>query len=147
MAILLSLTTGALAATKLQQITAFLNPAINVKVDGQPVQLRDGNNNVIVPINYKDLNYFPIGALSSVLGVAVDYDATTKTIMLGEKTEGTAITKGFSNMYYTKDPAQTTYKGKDYKEAYFDNHSGNRASGFMLNPENKYQKLYLQIAP
>ncbi|MHA7965904.1 stalk domain-containing protein [Paenibacillus sp. CAU 1782] len=145
-AMLLSMGTGAFAATKLQEIKAFLNPDIKVKVDGSPIQLKDANGNAIVPINYKDSNYFPIRAISDALGVAVDYDNETKTIILGEKIDGTAIAQGFDDMYHTKDPAQTTYKGIDYKEAYFNNGNGNRNGSFMLYPKKEHQKLYLQIA-
>ncbi len=143
---LLSMGTGALAATKLQEIKAFLNPEIKVKVDGSPIQLKDAKGNAIVPINYKDSNYFPIRAISDALGVAVDYNNETKTIILGEKVDGTAIAHGFDDMYHTKDPDQTTYKGVDYKEAYFNNGSGNRGGSFMLYPKKEHQKLYLQIA-
>lgn len=145
-AMLLSMGTGALAATKLQEIKAFLNPDIKVKVDGSPIQLKDAKGNAIVPINYKDSNYVPIRAISDALGVAVDYDNETKTITLGEKVDGTAIAQGFDNMYHTKDPDQTTYKGIDYKEAYFDNGKGSRGGSFMLYPKKEHQKLYLQIA-
>ncbi|RJX38659.1 hypothetical protein D3P09_14000 [Paenibacillus pinisoli] len=145
-AMLVSMGTGALAATKMQEIKAFLNPEIKVKVDGKPIQLRDANQNAIVPINYNNSNYFPIRAISDALGIAVDYDTATKTIILGEKVDGTAIAKGFDDMYHTKDPAQTTYKGINYKEAYFNNGPGNRSGSFMLYPKKEHQKLYLQIA-
>ncbi|WP_246608290.1 copper amine oxidase N-terminal domain-containing protein [Paenibacillus agaridevorans] len=143
---LASMGTGAFAATKLQEIKAFLNPEIKVQVDGTYADLRDVNGNAIAPIVYQGANYFPIRAVSDALDVAVDYDEATKTIILGEKVEGTSIAKGFDDMYHTKDPVQTTYKGKDYKEAFYDNASGNRNVSFMLYPDKNYQTLYLQIA-
>lgn len=145
-AMLASMGTGALAATKLQEIKAFLNPEVKVKVDGTPIQMKDAGGNAVVPIQYKDSNYFPIRAISDALGIAVDYDNVTKTIILGEKVDGVAISNGFNDMYHTKDPAQTTYKGVDYKEAYFNNGNGNRNGSFMLAPNKEHQKLYLQIA-
>ena len=143
---LASMGTGAYAATKLEEIKAYLNPDVKVKVDGTIVQLRDVNGNAISPILYENANYFPIRAISDALGVAVDYDQESRTIILGEKVDGTSIAKGFDSMYYTKDPDNTVYNGKDYKEAYFDNGRGNRNSGFMLYPNKEHQKLYLQIA-
>lgn len=143
---LASMGTGAFAATKLQEIKAFLNPDIKVQVDGTYTDLRDVNGNAIAPIIYKGANYFPIRAISDALDVAVDFDADSQTILLGEKVEGTSIAKGFSDSNHTKDPAHTTYKGKDYKEAFFNNHSGNRSFSFMLHPDKKHQTLYLQIA-
>ncbi|RIX50774.1 hypothetical protein D3P08_18910 [Paenibacillus nanensis] len=147
LSMLASMGTGAYAATKLEEIKAYLNPEIQVKVDGTPVQLRDVNGNAIAPIMYKDANYFPIRAISDALGVAVDYDQESKTIILGEKVDGVSIADGFDSRYHTKDPNHTTYKGKDYKEAYFDNNvDATRGSSFMLYPNKEYQKLYLQIA-
>jgi len=143
---LASMGAGAYAATKLQEIRAYLDPEIKVQVDGTFIKLVDVNGNAIAPINYNNANYFPIRAISDALNVAVDYDAKTKTIILGEKVDGVAIAKGFKDMYHTKDPAHTTYKGKDYKEVYFDNATGSRSFNFVLNPNKEHQKLYLQIA-
>lgn len=143
---LASMGTGALAATKLQEIKAYLNPGIKVQVNGTHVDLRDGKGNVIAPISYQGANYFPIRAISDALDIPVSFDETTQTINLGEKVDGVSIVKGFKDMYYTKDPVKTTYKGKDYKEAYFNDGSGNRSTSFMLYPNKEYQTLYLQIA-
>ncbi|WP_341280953.1 stalk domain-containing protein [Paenibacillus sp. FSL H8-0537] len=145
--IVASMATGAYGATKLQEIKAYLNKDISFKVDGKPVQLRDGSNNTVVPISYKGTTYLPVRSISDALGVAVDYDSKTQMIQLGEKVEGVAISSSMTtNMYRTKDAAQTTYNGKDYKEAIFDNAEGARSSSFILEPKKKYQKLYLQIA-
>lgn len=144
--ILASMGTGAFAATKLQEIKAYLNPEIKVQVDGTYVDLRDSKGNAMAPIMYQGTNYYPIRAISDALHVAVDYDESTKTIKLGEKVDGVSIVKGFDDMYHTKDPAQTTYKGKDYKEAYFNNNTGDREANFMLHPNKEHQTLYLQIA-
>ncbi|HIW33055.1 MAG TPA: copper amine oxidase N-terminal domain-containing protein, partial [Candidatus Paenibacillus intestinavium] len=144
--ILASMGTGAYAANKLQEIKAHLNPDVKVKVDGAPVQLKDVKGNAITPILYKNANYVPARAVADALGVAVDYDQATGTIIFGEKIEGTALSVGFNDMYHTKDPDLTTYKGKDYKEVYFDNATGNRSTSFMLYPKKQYQTLELQIA-
>ncbi|WP_019638871.1 stalk domain-containing protein [Paenibacillus fonticola] len=144
--ILASMGTGAYAATKLQEIKAYLNPDIKVTVDGTPVQLRDAKGNVVVPITYNDANYIPAKAIADALGVAVDYDAASRTVIFGNKTEGTAISVGFKDMYHTKDPDLTVYKGKDYKEVYYNNGTGNRSASFMLYPKKQHQTLQLQIA-
>ncbi|MDQ0087576.1 hypothetical protein J2T12_000970 [Paenibacillus anaericanus] len=143
---LVSMGTGALAATKLQEIKAYLNTEVRVQVNGSHVDLRDVKGNVIAPISYQGANYFPIRAISDALNIAVDYDETTQTIIIGEKVDGVSIVDGFKDMYYTKDSAKTTYKGKDYKEAYFNDGPGNRSTSFMLSPNKEHQTLYLQIA-
>lgn len=144
--IIASMATGAYGATKLQEIKAHLNSGISIKVDGSPVQLKDSNGMAVLPITYNNTTYLPIRAVSDVLNVAVQYDGKTETINLGEKVAGVALAKQFDHMYHTKDPAHTTYKNKDYKEAYYDNASGDRSSNFMLNAKKQYQTLHLEIA-
>ncbi|OXS60953.1 hypothetical protein B1A99_05320 [Cohnella sp. CIP 111063] len=146
LSMLASMGAGAYAASNLQEIQAYLNSGLKFKVDGQPVQLRDGNGNAVLPITYKGTTYLPVRAVSDALGVAVNYDAQAATVHLGERSEGVAILDGFSDMYHTKDTSKTSYNGKDYKEVYFNDASGNRSGSFMLYPKKKYQKLYLQVA-
>lgn len=141
-----SMAVGAYGATKLQEIKAYLNPSIAMKVNGVNVQLKDGNGLNIVPITYNNTTYLPVRAVSDALSVAVDFESATNTIHLGEKVNGTAISKGFTDMYHTKDPQFTTYGGKDYSEVYYNTGSGNREASFLLKPNKQYQKLYLQVA-
>ncbi|MGN7356395.1 stalk domain-containing protein [Paenibacillus sp. SAF-054] len=138
--------TGVYAGSNLQEIKAYLNPDIKFKVDGKPVQLQNSSGAVITPISYKDTTYLPVRSISDLLGVTVNFDGKTNTIQLGEQSEGVSIAAGFDSSYHTKDPNMTVYKGKDYKDVYFDNGSGTRGSSFMLYPKGKYQKLYLQVA-
>lgn len=137
---------GAYAAANVQTIKAFLNPSIKFNVDGQPVQLKNSSGAVVAPITYNNTTYLPVRAVSDLLGVTVNFDAASNTISLGEQTAGVSIAAGFDSMYRTKDPDKTVYLDKDYKDVYFDNASGARGSSFMLYPNNKYQKLYLQVA-
>ncbi|AIQ58129.1 stalk domain-containing protein [Paenibacillus borealis] len=145
-AVLGGMGTGVYAGANLQEIKAFLNPGIKFKVDGQPVQLKNSSGAVIAPISYKDTTYLPVRSVSDLLGVTVKFDAASNTISLGEQTEGVSIAAGFDSSYHTKDPDKTVYKDKDYKDVHFDNGSGNRGSSFMLYPNKKYQKLYIQVA-
>ncbi|THF78062.1 stalk domain-containing protein [Cohnella fermenti] len=137
---------GVYAGSNLQEIKAYLNSGLKFKVDGTPVQLQNASGAAVVPITYNNTVYLPVRAVSDALDIAVDYDAATGTIQLGEKSEGVSISSGFDSMYHTKDPDKTIYNGKDYKEVYFDNADGNRSSSFMLYPKGRYQKLYLQVA-
>lgn len=146
LAMLGCLGTGVYAGSNLQEIKAYLNPGIKFKVDGQPVQLKNGSGAVIAPISYNNTTYLPVRSVSDLLGVTVKFDGKTNTIQLGEQTEGVSIAAGFDSSYHTKDPNMTVYNGKDYKDVFFDNGSGTRGSSFMLYPKGKYQKLYLQVA-
>lgn len=144
--IIASMATGAYGATKLQEIKAYLNAEISLKVDGNPSKLQDSNGNPVLPITYNHTTYLPVRAVSDVLGVAVNYDSKTDTVHLGERIEGVAITSQFNSVYHTKDPDSTVYKGKDYKEVFYDDGLPDRPSGFMLFPKGQYQTLSLQIA-
>lgn len=137
---------GVVAGANLQEIKAFLNPGIKFKVDGQPVQLKNSSGAVIAPISYNNTTYLPVRSISDLLGVTVNFDAVSNTISLGEQTEGVSIAAGFDSGYHTKDPDKTIYLGKDYKDVHFDNGTGTRGSSFMLYPDKKYQKLYIQVA-
>lgn len=141
-----SMATGAYGATKLQEIKAYLNSGISIKANGVPVQLKDNNGSVVLPITYNNTTYLPLRSISDVLGVAVNYDAPNNMVHLGERVDGVAILKDFNDMYHTKDPAHTSYKNKDYKEVYYNNSDGNRSFSLMLKPNKKYQTLYLQVA-
>ena len=143
---LISMSIGAYGATKLQEIKAYLNPSIAMKVNGVPVQLKDSSGLNIVPISYNNTTYLPVRAVSDALQYAVNFEQATNTIHIGERVEGTAISKNFSDMYHTKDPQYTTYANKNYSEVYYNNGTSNREASFMLYPKKQYQKLYLQIA-
>lgn len=141
-----SMGAGAYAGSNLQEIKAYLNTGLHFKANGTPVQLRDANGSPVTPISYNGSTYLPVRAIADALHVAVDYDNKTGMIQLGEKVDGVSIADGFDSMYHTKDPAKTSYNGKDYKDVYFDNADGGRSSSFILEPKKKYQKLYLQVA-
>ncbi|WP_217556557.1 stalk domain-containing protein [Paenibacillus sp. GbtcB18] len=146
-AMVLSMGTGVLAGANLQEIKAYLNGSITVKYNGSPVQLQDEQGAVVLPITYDGNTYLPVRSIAKTLNVAVNYDGATNTVLLGEQAEGIALAKDFEDSsYHTKDPALTTYKGKDYKDVYFDNAKSSRGSSFMLYPKGKYQKLVLQVA-
>lgn len=147
-AMVLSMGTGVLAGANLQEIKAYLNGSITVKYNGSPVQLQDEQGAVVLPITYDGNTYLPVRSIAKTLNVAINYDGATNTVLLGEQNEGVALAKNFSNSssYHTKDPNLTTYKGKDYKDVFFDNGKSTRGSSFMLYPKGKYQKLVLQAA-
>lgn len=146
LSLLLSTSAGVYAGANLQEIKAYLNGDLKVKVNGQPVQLNDEQGNAILPITYEGNTYLPVRAVAGALKVAVDYDKETSTVLLGEKTEGVAIkTQKFSDADYSKDKKHTTYANKDYQEVLYDVRDAVRSGSFMLFPDKKYQKLVLQI--
>src|SRR5690625_3378604 len=137
---------GAFANSHLEEIKAYLNHSLDIKVDGKVEQLDDGNGNAILPITYNGSTYLPIRAVSNLLNVAINYDHEAYEVNLGERLDGIAIRhEHFNDTLYSKDPAQRTFGGTDYEEVLF-SAPGVAHNYTALRPEGKYQTLYLQIA-
>lgn len=137
---------GALASAQLQEIKAYLNGEIKVRMNGQVVQLNDASGKAVLPITYNGTTYLPVRAVSTVLDIPVQYDGGAKEVLLGERLEGVPINQEqFSNTLYTKDSALTTYGGKDYKEVLYSppNDTFNYTA---FTPNGKYKTLVLQFA-
>lgn len=143
-AMLLSVSAGVYAGANLQEIKAYLNNDIKVKVHGKQVQLLDENGSVVTPITFKGTTYLPARAIANSLNVAVGYEAATSTVLFGEKVDGTPINAKQVFFSSTKDPNMTQYKNKDYIEVL--KNMGGSGSNFTLEPEKKFQTLYLQVA-
>lgn len=75
--------TGLSVALASSQIQAILNDQIKVSFDGQVQEFRDETTNEVqYPITYKDRTYLPLRTVANLVGVGVDYDATTNTAIL-----------------------------------------------------------------
>ncbi|TYP79814.1 stalk domain-containing protein [Paenibacillus methanolicus] len=145
---LLSASAGVYAGNNLQQIKAFLDPSMKFLVNGKPFQPQNDKGAALAPISYNGSTYLPVRAISNALGVSIEYNGATNTVILGEKLAGVPIADSYGNSgsQRTKDPQSTSYNGKDYKDVHFNNLKGARSDGFMLYPKGKYQKLVLQTA-
>ena len=65
-----SMCVGAFAAGGLQQIKAYINRDITIKLDGQVKTMADEQGARVYPISYDGTTYVPIRAVSSMLGIA-----------------------------------------------------------------------------
>lgn len=83
LALVCGLTIGASAADTLKEITANLSYGITVKYNGETQTLKDANGNTVYPISYEGTTYLPIRAVSNMLGISVDWDQATQTVLLG----------------------------------------------------------------
>lgn len=88
LAMVFCLCIGALAASNLEAISAYLNRGITIKLDGQTQVLKNEQGNQVYPISYNGTTYVPIRGVSSILGVGVDWDNNTKTVLLTSKGSG-----------------------------------------------------------
>lgn len=77
----LSLTVGASAATT-QNIKVQLSPNITVKYNGEAQNMTDVNGNPVYPVLNGGTTYLPVRAVSGMLGIGVDWDGPTRTVLL-----------------------------------------------------------------
>ncbi|HER2177940.1 TPA: hypothetical protein VJS51_001779, partial [Streptococcus pyogenes] len=56
----LGIGTGALAATGLEPIKAYLNSKISLKLNGTTVTAKDANGKTVLPITYNGTTYLPV---------------------------------------------------------------------------------------
>lgn len=75
---------SAWANTQLQEIKAYLNGELKIRMDGQIVQLKDANGKSVLPISYQGTTYLPVRAVSQLLDVDVSYNAQRKEVVIGE---------------------------------------------------------------
>ena len=64
-------------------IQAYRNDEIKILLNGELQTFRDATTNEIeLPIMYNDRTYLPLRSLATMLGVNVDYDETTDTVII-----------------------------------------------------------------
>lgn len=169
LALLLSLTLalgvviGASAASGLTEITAYLNSEITVKYNGQTRTITDSNGSPTAPITYNGTTFVPLRSIAGLLGVSVDWDQATKTILLGEESSAGVDLIDTYKPYSTNREYGSSfynYQTSDYEEMDISgisvshyikmNHiggiagkKGNIASGYY-NIEGKYNTLTFQ---
>jgi len=78
---------GASASSTLEEISAYLNKGVKIKLNGLAWTPKDADGNVIYPITYEGTTYLPVRAAGEAIGLKVDWDNDTQTVLLGEKTK------------------------------------------------------------
>ena len=74
---------GVGASNLLEPISAYLNHGITVEYNDVDQNMVDANGQKVIPITYNGSTYLPVRAVSNMLGVAVNWDAPTQTVLLG----------------------------------------------------------------
>ncbi|KAG2960984.1 hypothetical protein PC120_g27895 [Phytophthora cactorum] len=142
---------GAGAAPILEKITANLNWGINYSISGKTWSPVDQNGKKLAAITYNNTTYLPVRSVGEALGVAVDYNNSSQTLMLGEKSDTTPITSekiqtDYSS-YVTKDKQFTVHQGKDYVSGVIMKSINTADKDFSIFTEGKYQKLEISVFP
>ena len=84
LALVCGMVIGANAADTLKEISAYLNYGITIKYKGEVQNLTDAGGNRVYPISYNGTTYLPVRAVSNMLGIGVDWDGATQTVLLGK---------------------------------------------------------------
>lgn len=111
-----SFAAGAAAAGTLETISAYLNYGITIKYNGEEQMLKDANGSRVYPITYNGTTYLPVRAVSNMLGINVDWDGATQTVILGEKPDGTDLIDTLKAYYKESDCKQIQTADKKDKE-------------------------------
>ena len=107
-----SFTVGVIAADSVQEISALINYNIKMKVDNQIWNPTEADGTAIRPITYGGRTYLPVRAVAEKLGIAIDWDNETQTVLIGEK-DATPLTAEMiksTNASFTRD-ADALYNG------------------------------------
>ena len=75
---------GAGASGTLQEIQAFLDPTITIKLEGEAQTFLDAKGNRVYPITYEGSTYLPVRAVAGLAGLEVNWDQATRTVELGQ---------------------------------------------------------------
>ncbi|WLR52021.1 stalk domain-containing protein [Bacillus tianshenii] len=140
---------GVGAAPALEKVSSYLNWSLNFKVDGQNWTPTDQNGDKLSAITYNNRTYLPVRAVGEAVGTAVDYDAATKTVILGKTNTSASITAaGIDTGAYamtTQDKRYTVQNGTDYGSGVVLEGINSAEKDFTLQPNGKYQSLSLTV--
>lgn len=148
-------------SNSITSITAQINPAINYTLDGEKFVPRDMDGSVMDTIIYNGRSYVPLRAIAEALDIAVDWEGSTSTIILGEREgKGQSLFSmnfraigGYVDIQKTTESKFLTFTAGAQNVAFeegifFENTDTSQsyvANGKLIfNTNKKYQKLYLK---
>ncbi|HOP93295.1 stalk domain-containing protein [Acetivibrio thermocellus] len=65
------------------EIKAILSREVTIKYEGEVQNMKDGLGNPVYPLMYNGTTYLPIRAVSNMLNIPIEWEAATKTVILG----------------------------------------------------------------
>lgn len=96
---------GAYADSTLEEISAYLNKGLHLKLKGQDWQPKDEDGNTVYPITYKGYTYLPVRAVGEALGVKIGWDGGTNSVLIGEDAVAYDAVINFPKSKYPKTAA------------------------------------------
>lgn len=111
-----SFAAGAAAAGTRELISVFLDPGITIRYNGEEQVMKDAAGTRVYPIMNNGTTYLPIRAVSNMLGISVDWDGATQTVILGEKKDGVDLIDTLKAYYLSNDCKQVQTANKQSME-------------------------------
>ncbi|WP_412973850.1 stalk domain-containing protein [Paenibacillus sp. OAS669] len=98
--------------------------SLNIKLNGNSYVPTDSEGTKLSPIVYNGNSYLPVRSISQVLGIAVNYDEATSTIMLGEQEgKGTKLeglrASGGSSVVASRDADILSIHGETINDGFY----------------------------
>lgn len=126
---------------------AVLNSNLKFSLNGRAVVPVGDDGTPVLPISYNGTTYLPVRAISYLLGLGIDWDGNTKTILISRSGASTspqtpATTPGwyFTSWEYYKSPSDTIETGGKVGrfangDTYTDYHEGKGTKNDFINVE------------
>ena len=113
-----SMAFGAVAATNLEEVKAYLNKGITLKLNGQTWEAKDSNGNRLYPITYEGSTYLPVRSVGEALGVKIGWDGETNTVLIGEDQAVAPSQTGYSRSNPAAVGETVAFKVANFMEEY-----------------------------
>jgi len=129
----------------LQEVKAYLNREVVIKLNGGTWEMKVGAE-TLYPLTYEGRTYLPVRAIAEALEVPIDYDAASKTIHIGEKTEKVPVSSENYRPVSSKivsDASQRLINQTDHGTVALFANVIYSNSYIQLEPGAKYAKLVL----
>ncbi|NOU95652.1 DUF4352 domain-containing protein [Paenibacillus sp. LMG 31456] len=137
--ILGSMSIGAFAATNLEEISAYLNKGLGLKLNGKAWQPKDEDGKATFPITYNGSTYLPARAVAEALGTKIGYDAESNTVLIGEN--GETIPSSSTPGKLRNNPAKLGQKTEFAVSDILNEYSGTLSVDQMIRGEEAWKMI------
>ena len=90
---------------------------IKISLNGEIIEPKDANGNKIEPFIIEGTTYLPVRAVGDALGLNVEWEATSKTVLLMDSSKSVSTT---GKVVYEKGGIKITYVGIKQEDSFID---------------------------
>ena len=90
---------------------------IKISLNGKIIEPKDANGNKIEPFIIEGTTYMPVRAVGDALGLNVEWEATSKTVLLTDSSKSVSTT---GKVVYEKGGIKITYVGIKQEDSFID---------------------------